>query len=719
MFHRPLDLRRPVALAAVMVYLTLPLGARQSARPQSQTTFRSGIELVQIDVVVVDATGRHIRGLKAEDFQITDRKKPQTIAAFEEVTHARPAPRAEAAPAALARLDVAGNQTAAAGRLVVLVIDDLHIWQGRTDTAKQIARGVLDKLGADASMAVLFTSGDRSTQVTEDRSLLRAAVDTLKGRKRMRRPTSAVDKQKMAAGGGEAGRSFAEIQEAQDASVQDFADNMSKFKTLEDAARMLGEGDARRKAFVLVSEGLARNPTGIFGMREPGAAPEGGAEYAATADAAATMATRPVSHHDFALIDMMEAMRLANVATYAIDPRGEISAQEVAIELHPEPIDGDPAFRWNNPLRQAQDGLATVAEASGGFAVVNSDDFTAGVDRILDDLDHYYLLGFYPADARGTDFRPLNVQLPGHQDLRVRFRRGYRAGGAPKPAATGEPLTALSAGVLPNTGLALRLSAVPVAIESGDETRVVVTLEVSADRAALQDPDGRLRDELTYEILAVDERRTRVTRAGGITARATLSPAGGDPPTVAIYQILDTVVLPPGVFQLRVSAQSLRLGKGGSVYLNIDVPDFRGPDGVMGGIALGYAAGARVATVTAVRPPTPAQRAARMPVVAPPPPLPFAPTLDRAFAARETLRVYFELWAPEKQAAPITGRLDIVAAGGGVLSSLAFTADERGRVDVALPLGNLTPGAYLLRATVTSGARETSRDVAFSITDGR
>ena len=68
----------------------------------------------------------------------------------------------------------------------------------------------------------------------------------------------------------------------------------------------------------------------------------------------------------------------------------------------------DPAtggFRWNNPIRQAQDGLTIMAEATGGFAVTDTDDFTSASHRIIEDLDHYYLLGFYPSDpGRTTGF---------------------------------------------------------------------------------------------------------------------------------------------------------------------------------------------------------------------------------------------------------------------------------------------------------------------------
>ena len=57
---------------------------------------------------------------------------------------------------------------------------------------------------------------------------------------------------------------------------------MTQYKTLQDAARMLGAGDARRKAFVLLSEGIGKDLSGLFGaMAPPGEAPQGGAAYAA------------------------------------------------------------------------------------------------------------------------------------------------------------------------------------------------------------------------------------------------------------------------------------------------------------------------------------------------------------------------------------------------------------------------------------------------------
>src|SRR4029079_10395719 len=206
---------------------------------------------------------------------------------------------------------------------------------------------------------------------------------------------------------------------------------------LRDAARMLGSGDARRKAFVLVSEGIGKDLSGLFAARSrAGDVPQGGTEYAA-GNAAALATVAPAGYHDDALIDMMESLRRSNVATYAIDPRGRVDSKDLARECFPAPHPGSDPFSegmtdWVSPVRQAQHGLEIMSEASGGFAVTNTDDFTSGMSRIVSHLDHYYLLGFYPADTKGKGYRPIEVVIPGRPDLKLRFRRGYMPAGGLK-----------------------------------------------------------------------------------------------------------------------------------------------------------------------------------------------------------------------------------------------------------------------------------------------
>src|SRR5690606_10731774 len=122
--------------------------------------------------VVIDKDGQRVHGLTKDDFVLRDRRQPQTIETFTEVRRdverARETPR----PPVTARIDVASNTTAEAGRLVVLLLDDLHVWQGRSDTVKEIARKIVTDLGPESSMALLQAGGEHSTEVTNDRTRL-------------------------------------------------------------------------------------------------------------------------------------------------------------------------------------------------------------------------------------------------------------------------------------------------------------------------------------------------------------------------------------------------------------------------------------------------------------------------------------------------------------------------------------------------------------------
>ena len=177
------------------------------------------------------------------------------------------------------------------------------------------------------------------------------------------------------------------------------------------------------------------------------------------------------------------------------------------------------------------------------------------------------------------------------------------------------------------------------------------------------------------------------------------------------YQIVDTIRLRPGRYQLRVSAMSAKLVTGGSVYLDLDVPDFTEERLTIGGLALGYAAGPRVPTTTGS--PGSPRNASR--AVAPRSVLPFPPTLDRTFVTSDTLRVYFEVASREGMAG-LTGTLAILGAHGApVHASLPFVPDKDGRVELAVPLEGLERGPYIVRAMVTGGENSATREIGFLI----
>jgi hypothetical protein len=67
-----------------------PQGRRPSETRPARPTFRAGVNLVQLDVSVLDADRRPVRGLTATDFTVFEEGTPREIVAFTPVDLPRP-----------------------------------------------------------------------------------------------------------------------------------------------------------------------------------------------------------------------------------------------------------------------------------------------------------------------------------------------------------------------------------------------------------------------------------------------------------------------------------------------------------------------------------------------------------------------------------------------------------------------------------------------------
>jgi hypothetical protein len=70
--------------------------------------------------------------------------------------------------------------------------------------------------------------------------------------------------------------------------------------------------------------------------------------------------------------------------------------------------------------------LRTLAEATDGLAIVNTNNLAGGFKRVIDDLSSYYLLGYHSTGRLDGRFHAISVHVkqPG---VSVRARRGYQA----------------------------------------------------------------------------------------------------------------------------------------------------------------------------------------------------------------------------------------------------------------------------------------------------
>src|SRR6202043_1336761 len=94
----------------------------------------------------------------------------------------------------------------------------------------------------------------------------------------------------------------------------------------------------------------------------------------------------------------------ANATIYTIDPRGLIAAPDLDEAIDPS--------QWRSFIDKSQDTLRTLADETGGLAVIDENDIDSGLKRIDADTSDYYILGYYSKNpSRVKRVRQLDVRV--------------------------------------------------------------------------------------------------------------------------------------------------------------------------------------------------------------------------------------------------------------------------------------------------------------------
>lgn len=149
------------------------LGALAQTPDPTGYVLRFDVDLVQVDVVVTDSHGNHVPGLKADDFEVLQDGKPQTVTHFSYVAGSPPGSaqevRADAPVAAIA------PTAAEAHRTIVFLIDDVGMsFYDFSMARRAVKRYVDEQMQPKDMVAVMRTSyGSGASQVfTSDASWL-------------------------------------------------------------------------------------------------------------------------------------------------------------------------------------------------------------------------------------------------------------------------------------------------------------------------------------------------------------------------------------------------------------------------------------------------------------------------------------------------------------------------------------------------------------------
>ncbi len=141
-----------------------------------------------------------------------------------------------------------------------------------------------------------------------------------------------------------------------------------------------------------------------------------------------------------------------------------------------------------------QEVLYTLAEGTGGFVIVNTNDLVSGFQRIANEMNEYYLLGYSPSeDSKEGACHELKVKVD-RGGINVRARSGYCT---PKPldflAGTAEERDLESHAASASGGNVKASMELPFFYTSANTARVNVAMEIPASGIKFTKEKGKMR----------------------------------------------------------------------------------------------------------------------------------------------------------------------------------------------------------------------------------
>ncbi len=483
--------------------------------PTPQSTFRSGIDIVEADATVVDADGRAVPGLAVGDFSLAVDGKPRAIASVTYVSD-----NGVERPQTTTRPSLGAQELSPeAGRLIVFAVDEGNISIGGAQRATQSVARLFDALAARDRVGLATIPTGSIIDFTTRHDQVRAALARAVGRSSGSHGYFSIEVAELFAfdvGAGPAERSVQsqvidrecpqrghstcgmELRAEAEQRLQDI-----KARTRATVAALLGLlkalGVVRGpKTLVLISEGLAMNPSGV----------------------------------DVPVISSLAAQAAASrvtIDTMLLDT----NSVDVA-EMRPSPS-------ATRDRMVQESGLADLTGLSGGtmFRIIGKGD--RAFDRLARELSARYLVTFQvlPGDRDG---KPHRIALTAsRRNLTIHARAQFIV----KPD-TAEADPRLLRDILTSPFQAN-------------------TLSVRAQTYAIRDTDPhRVRVLLSVDILDAGPTATSTSIAYQLTGPGKV--VRGDARTIALHRSLDGAVQPvswvafqgltPGTYGLQLSASA-------------------------------------------------------------------------------------------------------------------------------------------------------------------
>ena len=381
--------------------------------PQSRDIIRRSVDLVTTDVIVRDGGGQFVANLGKGDFEVLEDGVKQDLVTFV-LTHGGRVINDLGAPPPPVQegilLPPPRPTNDASGRIFMIFVDDLHMDFRNTGRIRDLFKKIRKELIHDGDMFGIVSTGPSSIAVdmTYDAKRLDEAINKIAGN----------------------GLKPQEIIETPDGSQGPPEVRYRAHVAFSTAYEILGnlqQVHNRRKAFIYVSNGYDFDPFSKSRAKESnerfssmmGRNSDDGSGNNQSSE------TNPFSKtgNEFAAADLAselsELTRMANrsnVTMYTIDPRGLVGGPDLD-ETKLDMTD------WQDHIRETQSSLRVIADLTGGYAAVNSNDFDKALKRIDAETSDYYVLGYYSSNPDPLKKRrniEIKVAKSGKYDLKYK-----------------------------------------------------------------------------------------------------------------------------------------------------------------------------------------------------------------------------------------------------------------------------------------------------------
>ena len=395
--------------------------AGQQPTPAPPQTFRSGTQIVEVDVRVLGRDGRFVTDLGPADFEIAEDGVAQKIQAVTLISGAPPAPPVPPAPSAPSAPQGPPASVAPSAprpsQTWLFVFDTGHLSPGGlTRTRDAVAKFIAERFQQGDLGGVVADGKMINNRLTSDREELRAAAAAVKMPGELRSRQLELREWPRLQDELEAFRIARNERDAIQAAV-----NRACSDDPDACKRVPPDMQVRTKANQLVA---AYRTATLQTLAVVDVLSKGLARIAGPKTVVFLSEGFVLEEQEMALRQAVGQAARAGAHFYTIDARGLNKGTNA--QLIDQAVADNPA---GAPARfdMQSDGTNSLAVDTGGFAIRNENNFGRALDEIQQDAGTYYVISYAPANELfDGKYRTISVKV-GRPGVKVRARRGYLA----------------------------------------------------------------------------------------------------------------------------------------------------------------------------------------------------------------------------------------------------------------------------------------------------